>query len=101
MDRRKTSDVLFYALQCAKNDRLSYSDAVSEDREKYEDALADIRAFTRLQEMIFGTSRSALDSATDKMKSIDILELRRLADSNPELFIHSEGCECDYCRNGA
>lgn len=47
MDRRKTGDVLFYALQCAKADRRSFVNAHDhlEPTKAVREALADIKAF--------------------------------------------------------
>ena len=98
MDRRKTADVLFFALQCAKADRFAYADAVSNDPISQRDAMADVKAFERLQRMIFGTSDSALDAEARKMKPISVIRLKELLESSPELFKHSKDCDCGYCR---
>jgi Flp pilus assembly protein TadD len=97
MDRRKTADVLFYALQCAKSDRLSYADATDGDEREKNEALADVRAFERLQTMIFGTSESELDIMTKKMNSFSIHNVKQMLEEHPEIFNHAEGCECQYC----
>lgn len=97
MDRRKTADVIFYALQCAKSDRFAYADAVSADPKAYKEALADIKAFEVLQRKIFGTSDSQLDAETKRMKLASITDLLKMIETNPELFIHSVDCECSQC----
>ncbi len=78
MDRRKTGDVLFYALQCAKADRRSFVDAHTHMKPTpaVKDALADIRAFERLQIALFGTTRSELDVLKDDLQPIPIEKLR-------------------------
>ena len=74
MDRRKTADVLFYALQCAKFDRQAFADAWGNDESEpaVRNALADIAAFNRLQMKIFGTNRSEADSIMDGMKRVTL-----------------------------
>lgn len=77
VDRRKTKDVLFYALQCAVQDRLAYADAVAHcDREQYEEALKDIRAFKRLSRWICGTDRSQLAKMIEDVKEVPISDLK-------------------------
>lgn len=98
MDRRKTADVLFFALQCAKTDRLAYADAVSDDAKAHREALADVKAFEVLQRKIFGTSDSELDAEAKKMESVSIVNIMKMLETNPELFIHGTDCECEYCR---
>ena len=97
MDRRKVMDVLFYALQCAKSDRLAFADAVDNDREKYKEAIADIKAFEVLQVKIFGTKDSELDAATKQMKSATLKDMLVMFETDPYIFNHAEGCECKYC----
>lgn len=98
MDRRSPLQVLFYALQCAKSDRTAYADAVAHDRAAHADALADIRAFEQLQVALFGTSKSSLDSATTHMEPVTVFDLKRMIESIPNAFVHSDKCECNHCR---
>jgi hypothetical protein len=77
---------------------MSFADAVDNDPEAYKNAMADIKAFEALQIKIFGTKKSELDSEMDKMKSISILNLKKLFEDSPELFVHAVGCECEQCR---
>lgn len=90
---RKLKDVLWFALVCAKNERLSFVDAYSGDKKEksVRDALSDIKAFEVLQKKFFGTTKTKLDAKMEKMKEISIYDLRKLVDTNPELFdVHTE-----------
>lgn len=75
--KRKIGDVLWLALQCAKQDRKSLADAYHNDKtqEAVRDALADIKAFEQLQIKLFGTDRSQLQAIIAKMKPVNILKL--------------------------
>lgn len=95
---QKGTNVLFYALQCAKSDRLAFADAVGDDSPEYEKALADVRAFELLQRRVFGTTKGKLDRILENAGSVSVYDIRRLLDAEPELFIHADDCECDYCR---
>lgn len=77
MDRRKIGEVLWYALQCAKHDRETFVDAYRGDTSVsvVKEALADIRAFERLQVRVFGTSRSQHEEAISRMRSVDLIDL--------------------------
>lgn len=97
MDRRKTSDVLFYALQCAKSDRESLADAWGKGCKEYDQAKADIKAFERLQVLFFGKTRTTLEAELDGMKEFSLLDMKGILKTNPELFNHGEGCQCEYC----
>lgn len=79
IDRRKTGDVLWLALQYAKQDRKSIINAYHGDttEEAVRDALADIAAFERLQLRLFGTTKSELEAKLERMKLVSILELRK------------------------
>ena len=81
-DRRKTSDVLWYALQCAKTDRQSFIDAYDNDQSEpaVRNAQKDIAAFERLQLRLFGTTKSKLDVLIEKAVSVDVLRKRMLED---------------------
>ena len=72
MDRRKAGDVLFWALECAKSDRIAFCDAYSNDKKEpaVKDALADIKAFERLQMRLFGTNDTELGAAIKKLQDI-------------------------------
>lgn len=87
-DRRKTADVLFFALQCAKSDRQAFIEAYHSDESEpaVQNAIADIKAFERLQQKLFGTTRSELDQIADNMKPINLYELRRIMNERPDLF---------------
>ena len=79
MNRRKNADVLFYALQCAKSDRLSLIDAYSHMPKcaEIKNAERDIKAFTRLQKKIFGSTRSEMDRLFDGGESLTFAEIKR------------------------
>ena len=98
MDRRKTADVLFFALQCAKDDRLAFADAVEKGGSAWKQAMADVKSFETLQKRIFGTSESEFEAAQRKVKDFSVYDLKKLLKSNPEMFKHADGCECEYCR---
>lgn len=98
IDRRKTKDVLFYIFQCAKSDRAAFADCV-EGRERQE-ALDDVRIFGALQEKIFGTKKSQLEKQMDGMElKGSIREITDFLMTNPEMFSHAAGCECDHCKS--
>lgn len=97
MDRRKTRDVLFFALQCAKDDRRAFADAVEEGSREYREALADVIAFETLQKRLFSTKRSQLEESLDGMMRVSIFDIKEFLEKNPEMFNHSEYCECSYC----
>ena len=77
MSKRKIGDVLWLALQCAKQDRKSLADAYHNDKseEVVRDCLADIKAFEQLQLKLFGTARSELQARIAEMKPVNILKL--------------------------
>ncbi len=79
MDRRRNSDVLFYALQCAKSDRLAFIDAYRDmgECQEVKDANLDIVAFERMQRKLFGTTRSKMDSVFDDGISLSLSEIRK------------------------
>lgn len=77
MANRKISDVLWLALQCAKDDRQSLVDAYSGDKSEpaVRQALADIRAFENLQKKLFGSTTSKLENMMSKMNQVSILKI--------------------------
>lgn len=77
VSKRKVGDVLWLALQCAKQDRKSLTDAYRNNKSEkvVREALADIKAFEQLQIKLFGTDRSRLQATMAKMKPVDILKL--------------------------
>ncbi len=87
MDRRKTGDVLFYALQCAKSDRQAYLDAIRGDTALEIETQADIKAFTQLQYSLFGTMQSKLDVEISKMIKVSLWDIRKFMEDHPEVVI--------------
>lgn len=77
MAKRKIGEVLWLALQCAKRDRRSFVEAYSFDTTEpaVVDALKDIQDFEALQLRLFGTTKSELDAAIDKLKPVSITKL--------------------------
>lgn len=91
MNRRKTADVLWLALQYARQNRLNLIDAYGGNtKEKaVRDALSDVRAFESLQKKLFGTTRTRLEAELEKAESVNLLDLesiKRLVDENPDLL---------------
>jgi ribosomal protein L30E len=80
MGRRKISDVLWMAFECAKQDRASLIVAYSNDRAEpaVKDALKDIAAIERLQIKLFGTKKTELGAALEKGVSVDILDSKNI-----------------------
>ena len=87
MDRRKTGDILFYALQCAKSDRQAFMDAFAgiPNAPEIAEARADIKAFERVQRKLFGTTRSKLDAAKEAMQPVTMWDVRQFIKDNPHL----------------
>lgn len=78
MDRRRTGDVLFYALQCAVRDRQTYAEAVAHCGDgEHAEALKDIAAFRRLSRQLFGTDRSRLEALMDNARTVSVTDLRK------------------------
>ena len=77
-DRRKNSDVLFFALKCAISDRQSLIVAYSNDSkaEAVIEARKDIKSFERMLIKIFGTSSSALEAEMAKAEKITLAEMK-------------------------
>lgn len=77
MSQGKIGDVLWLALQCAKQDRKSFVDAYHGDTssEWVQEAIADIKAFEQLQIKLFGTDKSELQAKIARMKPVNILRL--------------------------
>ena len=81
MDRRKTGDVLYMAIQWALQDRRTLLDCYSGD---HPDTEKDIKALINLSEKIFGESRSPIiikmqeDLKSGRSKSVSIQELKKL-----------------------
>lgn len=86
MDRRKTGDVLFYALNCAINDKLSLIDAYSSDESEsaVRDAQADIAVFRRLKMNLFGERKTKMETMLEGAKSLTLDEIRKLIDDPVE-----------------
>lgn len=74
---RKIGEIIWLALQYAKQDRQSLVDAYrgNTSEEAVRDAIADIKAFEKLQIKFFGTTQSELEAQIAKMKPVDILKL--------------------------
>jgi hypothetical protein len=77
MSKRKVSEILWLALQYAKSDRLSLINAY--DNNKEEDAVIqakkDIKAFEKLQNRVFGTTKSETEIAVEKTPSKNIFKI--------------------------
>lgn len=94
MNRRKFGDVLWFALECAKSDRISLIDAYDKDEshEAVRNAMADIKAFETLQRRLFGKTKSAMEAALEEGELINILSpegrarIKELAETNPDWF---------------
>jgi hypothetical protein len=95
MDRRKTGDILWYAFQLAKMDRIAFADANGGDPSSsiVKDALADAKAFERLQKKIFGTTESKLDAALKRTRKVSLYDIKRLLREEPELFNFAKGLD--------
>ncbi len=80
VDRRKTGDVLFYALNCAISDRESLIDAYMDDVEEsaVQSAMADIVAFKRLKRRLFGARQSMNEAIASSGKKVTLAELRNM-----------------------
>lgn len=78
MAKRKIGEVLWLALECAKQDRLSLVDAYRGDKSEkvVRDSLADIKAFEKLQVRLFGTSKTELQAMIDKATPVSILKMK-------------------------
>lgn len=90
MDRRKTGDVIFYALNLAIEERNGLIDAYSnDDSEKaVRDAKKDISAFLLLKKRLFGNRKSRKELFFEQpARVINIFEIRRFIEKNPELVI--------------
>lgn len=90
MDRRKTEDVLFYALNCAIADRQSLADAWGNDEteEAVREAKKDIAAFRLLKKRLFGNRKSRKEQFFEQSaKVINLFELRKFIEENPEIEI--------------
>jgi len=85
IDRRKLSDVLWFAIQCAKDDRISFMDAVQGDEAQVKQAKQDIRAFELLQKKIFGDAKTKFETLPVS-RPIGLAELKKLSEENPDLF---------------
>ena len=74
---RKIGEVLWLALQCAKDDRQSLVDAYKGDESEWavKKAMADIKAFEALQLKLFGATQTELNAKIAAMKPIDIFKL--------------------------
>ena len=82
MDRRKTGDALFFAIQCAISDREAYVDAVSNcGGEQLREAKKDVAAFRALSRKIFGTDKSRFDELTEKARTVSIHDLHKLLEA--------------------
>lgn len=77
MAKRKIGDVIWLALVCAKDDRISLIDAYhgDETQSAVKQAMADIRAFENLQMKLFGTTRTELQRMMDRMTSKSLLKM--------------------------
>lgn len=93
MTKRKLAQTLWYALQCAKDDRQGLVDAYSGDTKEdaVRNAMADIKAFESLQLKLFGRTKSRMEEKVEEGELINILSpigiarLKELIEENPEL----------------
>lgn len=72
---RKIADLIWFALQCAKQDRLSLSECYEENSPERKEILRDHKAFESLQLKLFGTTKSRLDIEMERAHRIDIYDL--------------------------
>ena len=93
MDRRKTEDVLFYALNCAIENRQGLIDAYSNDdsEEAVQNARKDISSFLLLKKRLFGNRKSRKEQFLEQpARKVNVLDLRNLCKflrENPEFDI--------------
>lgn len=85
MNLNSAHDIIWLALQYAKQDRQGIIEAYGWD--KKEDiavckAQKEIEAFKKMQVKLFGTYSSTLDADRKKMKSVTIRELKKLIKEN-------------------
>jgi hypothetical protein len=93
MDRRRTEDVLFYALNCAIDDRQSLADAWGNDEteEAVREAKKDIAAFRLLKKRLFGNRKSRKEQFFEQPATVvNIFELRKFLKENPEMDVTTE-----------
>ena len=83
---RKTGEIIWLALQYAKQYRASLSGAYRDDtREQVvRDCLADIAAFEKLQIKLFGTTRSERQAMMDRMTLKSLPKIFREMDKSEE-----------------
>ncbi len=87
---RPIGEILWLALQYAKQDRQSLINAYRGDTSEkvVRDAISDIKAFERLQLKLFGTTRSELEAKIGRMKPVDIFELlAKGIDTEPDTIV--------------
>jgi len=77
MAKRTVGNVIWLALVCAKQDRDALIDAYRGDKSEQavKDALADVRAFEKLQLRLFGTTKTELQAKIKKMTSKSLLKV--------------------------
>lgn len=85
---RKFSDLLWLIFQCARDDRLSFIDAYDGDNNNpnVKQANLDLRDIELMQRRLFGSSETKLDVMMKRGRVVGFSELKRLVETNPELF---------------
>lgn len=74
---RKVADVLWLALQFAKQDRITLMQAYCDNPNEpvVKEALRDIKAFEALQMKLFGTTKSRMEINVEQARRIDVYDL--------------------------
>lgn len=77
MNRNNRGEVIFAALQYAKADRQEMADG-SVGTKWHKEALADIRAFNRVQKELFGTTKSEFDTHLDdcELEAVSLSDIK-------------------------
>jgi hypothetical protein len=91
MNLNNTHDVIWLALQYAKQDRRGIVEAYGWDKTgdiAVKKAKREIEAFKKMQIKLFGTSKSTLDIDREKMKSVTIRELKKLVNNVDKTIIN-------------
>lgn len=76
MGKVSLGQVLWFALQCAKDDRQSLIDAYHGDENEtaVKQAMADIKSFEKLQIKFFGSSEDKIEKSLKGLKSKSIMK---------------------------
>lgn len=74
MAKRKIGDIIWLAMQYAKQDRTTLIDAYNGNPQEkaVQDAIRDIKDIESVQMMLFGTTRSRLDAAIANATTVEL-----------------------------